>query len=112
MAWQPLPTSDARSGEPAPLARSLDRVVRNLGGSSAEAVGGLFGRWQDIVGGRIAQHATPSALRDGALVVTVDDPAWATQLRFLEPEILSRVREAIDLPMLERLEVLVRRPKR
>lgn len=111
MPWQPLPTGDGRHVEPEPLAHSLDRVVRHLGGSSAEAVGGLFGRWLDIVGERIAQHATPSAVRDGTLVVTVDDPAWATQLRFLEAEILGRVRDALDLDGLERLEVRVRRPK-
>lgn len=111
MSWQPLPTSDRNDSRPQRLAHSLDRVVRHLGGSSANAVGGLFGSWEQIVGEHVARHVTPSALREGILVVTVDDPAWATQLRFLESEILGRVREVLNLPQLARLEVRVRRSR-
>ncbi|WP_334142612.1 DUF721 domain-containing protein [Rhabdothermincola sp.] len=111
MSWRPLPTSDGNDSQPERLAHSLDRVVRHLGGSSAGAVGGLFGSWEQIVGERVARHATPSALRDGVLVVAVDDPAWATQLRFLEREILGRVQEVLNLPELARLEVRVRRSR-
>jgi predicted nucleic acid-binding Zn ribbon protein len=33
-------------------------------------------------------------LEDGRLVVEVDDPAWATQLRFLEADLVTRLSEA------------------
>jgi predicted nucleic acid-binding Zn ribbon protein len=93
MPWEPLPSSSER--EPAALGESLDRLVRGLGAPSAATVGGLFERWAEVVGDRVADHARPVSLRDGILVVAVDDPAWAPQLRFLEPEILARVREVL-----------------
>jgi predicted nucleic acid-binding Zn ribbon protein len=107
--YQPLPTGS--SDDPVPVTGSLDRVVRRLGGPSAAAVGGLFERWEDIVGEQIAAHTRPSSLRDGTLVVTVDDPAWATQLRFLESDLLARVRAALDGVEVASVTVRVRRPK-
>ncbi len=109
MPWESLPSKP--SDEPVPLEGSLDRVVRRLGGPSAAAVGGLFERWSDIVGDQIAAHATPSSVRDGVLVLTVEDPAWATQLRFLERDIVGRVEAALDGVEVTAVEVRVRRPK-
>ena len=37
-------------------------------------------------------HVRPRSLRQGTLVVAVSDPAWATQLRFLEAELVARIR--------------------
>jgi predicted nucleic acid-binding Zn ribbon protein len=74
-----------------PLRESLDAVVRALHGPSARTVEGVFARWEEAVGVEIAAHATPAALRDGCLVVAVDHSTWATQLRFLEAELLARL---------------------
>jgi len=90
------------------MARSLDRVVRGLGGTPAEVVGTLFGRWEEIVGPQIAAHARPVAVREGVLVVTVDDPAWATQVRFLEAEMLRRLVEVTGGGEITSIEVRVR----
>jgi predicted nucleic acid-binding Zn ribbon protein len=75
------------------LRDSLDAVVRALHGPSAQTVEGVFARWEEAVGPDIAAHAKPSALREGCLVVTVDHPTWATQLRFLEADLLARLAE-------------------
>lgn len=108
MPWEPLPSSAEK--EPSPVGESLDRLVRHLGGTSAGAVGGLAGRWPEIVGERVAAHAQPVSIRDQVLLVTVDDPAWAPQLRFLEAQVLDRVREVLGVAGVTRLEVRVRRP--
>jgi hypothetical protein len=44
----------------------------------------------------------------GTLVVEVDDPAWATQMRFLEADLLSRLRSSGEMAV-ERLEMRVKR---
>jgi predicted nucleic acid-binding Zn ribbon protein len=44
----------------------------------------------------------------GVLIVEVDDPAWATQLKFLESDLLKRLNSANQAPV-ERLEIRVRR---
>lgn len=84
--------------------------MRHLGGPSVVAVDTVFGGWADLVGEQVASHTTPVSVRDGTLVVAVDDPAWATQLRFLEPEILGRVSEALGTSELVSLHVRVQRP--
>jgi len=79
--------------EPVSLATSLDGVVKSLRGPSRKAVGGLFGRWEEAVGEQVAQHVRPVKLDGGVLSVEVDDPAWATQVKFLTPTIIARLAE-------------------
>jgi predicted nucleic acid-binding Zn ribbon protein len=77
--------------EPVSLAVSLDGVVKSLRGPSRTAVGGLFGRWEEALGEQVAQHVRPVKLDGGVLSVEVDDPAWATQVKFLAPTIIERL---------------------
>jgi len=86
------PVADT-SDEPIGITTSLDSVVRSLRGPSRQAVGGLFGRWDEAVGEQVAQHVRPLKLDNGVLSVEVDDPAWATQVKFLTPTILTRLQE-------------------
>jgi hypothetical protein len=105
--WEPLPTHENGS-DPEPVADGLDRFVKGLGGPSARTVGGVFGRWTEIVGEQVAAHTRPLSMRDGALQVAVDDPAWAPQLRFLEAEIVRRLAEVVGAGEVTRIEVRVR----
>jgi predicted nucleic acid-binding Zn ribbon protein len=102
---QPLPTSDGR--EPSRVADGLDRLMHQLGGPAADTVTALFGGWSELVGEQIASHTTPIALRDATLVVAVDDPAWASQLRWLERDLTAQVAAALGAPV-EAIEVRVR----
>ena len=95
--------------EPKSIKASLDRVSRSLGGPDAGSLSGLFGRWADIVGPQLAAHARPLSLSSGVLVVAVTEPAWATQLTFLEGELLGRFREALGDGVVDRVEVRLRR---
>ena len=95
--------------EPRSIRASLDRVARSLGGPDAGALSGLFGRWADIVGPQLAAHARPLSLSSGVLVVGVTEPGWATQLVYLESELLGRFREALGEGVVDRVEVRLRR---
>lgn len=95
-------------GDPVPISSSLDGVVRSLRGPSRAAVGGLFGRWEDAVGAQVAGHVTPVKLDDAVLVVEVDDPAWATQVKFLAPTITQRLAEIAGVRV-DRIDVRVER---
>jgi predicted nucleic acid-binding Zn ribbon protein len=96
------------SPDPIPISSSLDGVVRSLRGPSRAAVGGLFGRWNEAVGEQVAQHVTPRKLDEGTLIVEVDDPAWATQVKFLTPMITERL-IAVAGVRVDRIEVRVER---
>lgn len=101
-----------RNGDPVPLADSIDDVVRTLRPASARpsappsVLGGVFGRWEEAVGAAVAAHAHPVALDGTTLIVKVDEPAWATQLRFLERTICERLAEVAGATV-ERVEIRV-----
>ena len=95
--------------DPQPIKSSLDQVARSLGGPDAGSLSGLFGRWADIVGAQLAAHARPLSLVSGVLVVGVTEPGWATQLTYLETELLGRFRDALGDGVVQRVEVRLRR---
>ena len=95
--------------EPQSLKSSLDRVARSLGGPDAGSLSGVFGHWADIVGPQLAAHARPVSLSKGVLVVAVTEPAWDTQLTYLESELVGRFREALGDGVVDRVEVRLRR---
>ena len=76
--------------DPVPIADALAKVRAEFGLPDGDALRTLVERWPDVVGGDVAAHARLDALRDGMLVVVVDDPIWASQLRYLEATILER----------------------
>jgi len=88
------------SPDPRPIKASLDRVARSLGGPDSGSL---------IVGPQLAAHARPLSLASGVLVVGVTEPGWATQLTYLESELLGRFRDALGDGVVERVEVRLRR---
>jgi predicted nucleic acid-binding Zn ribbon protein len=102
--WKPLP---GQRPEPRTVGTSLDRVAASLGVPRASTLSSVFASWPELVGESVAAHARPRSLRDGTLVVTVDEPAWATQLRWLEGELLTRLADVLGPDEVDRIEVRV-----
>ena len=105
--WRPTGGGSDDANVPRRIGETLGRVTRGLGGPDAELLGIVFTKWSATVGAAISDHAAPVALRDEVLTVEVREPAWATQLRFLETDILSRLEEAAGRPVASRIEVRV-----
>ena len=77
--------------DPVPVTDALDGLLRSLrGGAGRAEVGGVFGRWEEAVGSMIAANVQPVRLEHGTLLVEVDEPAWATQVRFLADDIRTQ----------------------
>ncbi len=93
------------------LASELNALLRRMGSESSDVVAGVFGEWDSIVGTQIAAHVTPVMIKDSRLVVSVDDPAWATQTKFLESDIAKKVSQATKMTILG-IDVRVKRPGR
>lgn len=79
------------NGQESRLSDELDALLRKLGSESSTVVAGIFSNWDQLVGDTVAQHVSPIKLESGRLLVEVDEPAWATQMRFLESEIISKL---------------------
>ena len=71
-------------------------------------VSAVFDRWAAIVGPAIAGAAEPVALEGGTLVLKVRDGGWASQLRWMERELIAKLDEALGEGVVERFEVRVR----
>ena len=97
--WRPLSAPGGR--EPRRVGESLGRY--------RTALSIVLSHWRDVVGEQVAGHAKPVAVRNGALVVEVDDPVWATQLRWLGDDLLRRLADAVGSPVAERVEIRVGR---
>ena len=104
--WEPLP--DASTGDPVSMHASLDRIVRHLGGPSADVTSRVFGRWSELVGEAVAAQSRPVAMNGSTLIVAVSDPAWATQLRFLEHDLVERLRGELGPDVIDSIDVRVR----
>ena len=94
-----------------PFSVSVEGVLRALRGPDRRQVGGLFGRWEEIVGDLVARHVRPVRLEDGLLTVEVDEPAWATQFEFLSGQVVDRLRSEVGVDV-DRLETRVARRRR
>jgi len=94
--------------DPQPLSRGIDRLLSSLRGGSRQTTVTVFSRWEELVGQPVATHVRPVKIDLGTLVVEVDDPAWATQMKFLESDLLARLNTGAT-QRVERLEIKVRR---
>ncbi|MEI7966332.1 MAG: DUF721 domain-containing protein [Actinomycetota bacterium] len=104
---QDISTNNASSS----LAGALDALLDRLGAESTTAITGVFGEWPNIVGEQVAQHVTPIKLERGRLIVEIDDPSWATQMRFLEPQLIEKL-NAATTSTITAIEVRVKRNPR
>lgn len=76
---------------PQPLSASLERLLAALDAPPADAVAAIFSRWPEIVGPDLAEHCRPVSVAGEALTIAADDPVWASELRWLEAELLDRL---------------------
>ncbi len=102
---RPLDDDEVPLPPPTPLSETLDKVVKRLSGAPIGSTS-LLAHWADLVGEDIAKHATPVAVKAGELVLAVSDPVWASQLRWLEADLLERIVERGG-PRLDRLTLRV-----
>ncbi|WP_328466631.1 DUF721 domain-containing protein [Streptomyces sp. NBC_00448] len=79
--------------DPLPLGAAINRLITERGWEAPAAVGGVMGRWPQLVGPEVALHCAPDRYDEDERVLTVqcDSTAWATQLRLLAPTLVARL---------------------
>jgi predicted nucleic acid-binding Zn ribbon protein len=92
--------------DPQLLGDSVDRLVVDRGWELSVAVGGVLGRWSQVVGPDIAAHSEPEAFDDGVVTVRAQSTAWATQLRMLAPTLVRRLNDELGAATVTRVEVV------
>lgn len=87
------PGPDGR--DPQRLGKATADLARSRGWTGRVAEGTVLGQWSEVVGEQIAEHAAPTALRDGILTVVAESTAWATQLRMVQSQLLAKIAAAV-----------------
>ena len=88
----------------------LDQLGKRIGAPPTRTASSVFSGWREVVGDAVADHANPVALRDRVLVVEVDHPTWATQVKLLAGDLLERLAEVAGDGVVGRIEVRVSAP--
>ncbi|MGW6526990.1 DUF721 domain-containing protein [Streptomyces venezuelae] len=98
--------SDGR--DPLPLGSAINRLITERGWETPAAVGGVMGRWPQIVGDDLANHCVPQRYDEDERVLTVqcDSTAWATQLRLMAPQLVARLNEDLGHGTVRLIKVL------
>lgn len=92
--------------DPQPVANTMEQLSTQLGWRQSLQVGGVVGRWREVVGDAIADHCEPETFSEGALVVRADSTAWATQIRLLIPQLERRIAEEVGEGAVTSIQVL------
>ncbi|WP_310739360.1 DciA family protein [Microbispora sp. H10830] len=93
------------AGDPLPFGRAIRDLLAARGWEQPVAVGGVFGRWAEIVGPELAAHTRPETFEDGEVVVAADSTAWATQVRLLASTLVRRLNEELGDGVVTRVKV-------
>jgi hypothetical protein len=101
-----------RDDEPLPLRDALAGVGRDLGLPDPNRLTTLLDAWPDMIGPALAPHAHVRSLRDGVLLVAVDAPAFATQVRYLEPDVRAAAARLVGAGVVRSLRVVVQTPRK
>jgi predicted nucleic acid-binding Zn ribbon protein len=97
------PGPDVR--DPQPLGRVAREVAKKRGWSAHVAEGTVLGHWPTVVGHEIADHASPTSLKDGILNVAAESTAWATQLRMVQAQLLAKIAAAVGNGVVTSLKI-------
>lgn len=92
--------------DPQLLSDVVGRLLQAKGWRAEVSVGGVIGRWREVVGDDIADHCTPETFEDKVLVVRASSTAWATQVRLLTPTLLRRLGEEVGDGVVDDVKVL------
>ncbi len=91
--------------DPQPLGGLVKKMATERGWTEKLNGGQVFSRWSALVGPDVAEHTVPISLTDGELTVRADSTAWATQLRLLQRQLLTKIAAGVGNGVVKRLKV-------
>lgn len=102
---EPRRKAQRDAGDPQLFGKAIMDLLATRGWERSAAVGGVFGRWPEIVGPDLAAHTKPEAFEDGEVVIAADSTAWATQVRLLARTLIRRLNEELGEGTVKKVNV-------
>jgi predicted nucleic acid-binding Zn ribbon protein len=93
--------------DPVRLGDAVTAAASKQGWGGALVEGAITTEWALIVGPEIADHVTIEAYlpRTKELVLLADSPAWATQVRLLQRQVLAKIAQQVGLGAVTRISI-------
>ena len=98
--------------DPVPLRDALAAVGKELGLPDTNDLDVLVAVWSELVGSDVARHARVRSVRDGECTIEVDEPAWATRVRYLGGDLRRAANGRCGEGFLTNVRVVVTTPRR
>ncbi len=89
------------------LGSSVESMLQLQGLGSTALLAKIINLWPSVVGERMNAHAKPVKIDGNELIVSVDHPVWATEIRMQNSRIVSRLESELKSPLINRLKVHV-----
>lgn len=90
-----MPDYPKRQGDYAHIADVLTGIVKSIRKESPSDMTRVRDEWERIVDPAIAGFARPEALKNDILLVKVASSTLAHRLRFMTPDIIARLNQAL-----------------
>ena len=92
--------------DPKLLSDAVERLVETKGWATEINLHSLLARWALLVGATNAAHSHPEGYAETVLTVRADSTAWATQLRYLAPQLVAMLNDQLGDGTVTRIKVL------
>lgn len=96
-----------RVAPPTPVGEHLTAYLERRGWAERLQAAAAWNHWDDLVGAQLAAHCEPVRLAGRTLVVRAESQVWATQLRYLLPQLRARMEEQLGARTVAEVRVVV-----
>lgn len=104
--WRQNPNSNStnrNNSDPEPIKNLINQIVEDRNWKQSVAEGTLFTEWKNVVGDKVASHTLPLTIVDGKLTIQCSSTAWANQMRLMQQELLSTIRNSAPGALVDEL---------
>ncbi|SFM74410.1 DciA family protein [Thermodesulforhabdus norvegica] len=91
------------SREPVPVSELVQRLIEK----QPFSLGGVLGRWEDIVGEQVARYAVPVSLKKGVLKIHVLDSVWKHHMELNARDLICKINSRFPVEVVSKLVVKV-----
>ncbi|WJY96458.1 hypothetical protein CFOUR_00020 [Corynebacterium fournieri] len=83
----------------------LGSEIRKRDWTEKMAHGWVMGHWGELVGEKIAQHTRVEMIKNNEVHVSCDSTAWATQMKYMQREVLAAIAAKVGPDVVTKLHV-------
>jgi predicted nucleic acid-binding Zn ribbon protein len=96
-----------RISRPTPVGDTLGAYLERRGWNERLRAATAWSRWEEVVGPELAARCEPVRLAGGTLVVRAESQVWATQLRYMLPQLQQKAEAVLGAGTVSEVRVVV-----